>query len=645
MGFRMNQTAGTGQSQRLWPILAMLILIVALPTAGVLWFMNRAMQNERAAVRERLTEAYRSQLEAAAGRIEAAWDSKLSLLTQTPSKDRNSATFAELVKSGTVDSVLLYEDGRLKYPNLDTATSVSVEPKTQAWLEARRLEYEKNSPKAAADSYGRIARQSKQIRESAMAYLAQARCLNKAGQPQAAIALLTETLGDERFRNVADTQGRPLQPNAVLFALQLVKEPSDPLFSKTAQNLVDRLNNYGDPVMPSSQRRFLMQQLKSLWKECPVFPTLEAEEIAAALEDTELAGLKPGQLRQMPGSGIWGYQTPDQSILALFHQDHLIAFLNSAVAEQEPVSGVRISVLAPGESFAEALLNKEIREISPDWQLILNLEGPDPFESASDQNVTAYLWIGILMMATIVTLSILMAGYLRRQIRLTRLKNDLIATVSHELKTPLASMRLLVDTLRDGHYEDTQLVKEYLQLISKENARLSSLIEGFLTFSRMERKKTKFNRSPLQPREIVDAALEAVGDRLQAPDCTLELDLATELPPVMGDRDALITVLVNLLDNALKYSGDEKKIRLRGYSSDGNVYLEVQDSGIGFPRSASKKIFDRFYQVDKSLSRSTGGCGLGLSIVDFIISAHNGSVAAKSQPGKGSTFTVQLPAA
>jgi signal transduction histidine kinase len=116
--------------------------------------------------------------------------------------------------------------------------------------------------------------------------------------------------------------------------------------------------------------------------------------------------------------------------------------------------------------------------------------------------------------AGIVLLSILIAAYLRRQVRLTRLKNDLIATASHELKTPLASMHLLVDTLRDGHYQDTQLVQEYLHMIAKENARLSNLIEEFLTFSRMERNKAKFNKDVLKTDEIVHAALEAVGDRL-----------------------------------------------------------------------------------------------------------------------------------
>ena len=275
----------------------------------------------------------------------------------------------------------------------------------------------------------------------------------------------------------------------------------------------------------------------------------------------------------------------------------------------------------------------------------MNLEGPDPFQSASSQRITTYIWIGLLMTAGVVLLALLLAGYLKRQIRLTRLKNDLIANVSHELKTPLASMRLLVDTLRDGHTQDSQLVQEYLELISKENARLSSVIEEFLTFSRMERNKTKFDRSTLKTEDIIKAALELVGERLQAPGCQLNLELETDLPDIVGDRDALVAVLVNLLDNALKYSGDEKRIRLRGFSANGRVCLEVQDNGIGFPRSAAKRIFERFYQVDRTLSRRAGGCGLGLSIVKFIVDAHNGSITAKSQPGNGSTFTVQLPAA
>ena len=271
------------------------------------------------------------------------------------------------------------------------------------------------------------------------------------------------------------------------------------------------------------------------------------------------------------------------------------------------------------------------------------MEDSDPFESAANRRITVYLWIGVLLTCGIVGLSVLLTAWLRRQIKLTRMKNDLIATVSHELRTPLASIRMLVDTLLDGRCHDAQLVEEYMRLMAKENARLSRLIEDFLTFSRMERNMSKFERASVRPREITEAALEIIGDRLRAPGCELEVNFAPELPDITGDRDALVTVLVNLLDNAIKYSGDTKKIQVSCFAANGSVCFEVRDNGIGFPRSAAKKIFDRFYQVDRSLSGHAGGCGLGLSIVKFIISAHGGEVVAQSRPGQGSVFTVRLP--
>jgi signal transduction histidine kinase len=206
-------------------------------------------------------------------------------------------------------------------------------------------------------------------------------------------------------------------------------------------------------------------------------------------------------------------------------------------------------------------------------------------------------------------------------------------------------MRLLVDTLLDGQYRDTQQTFEYLQIIARENARLSNLIEEFLTYSRMERNKTTFDLKPLQALDFIQPAVASVSERLKAPGCRFNIDLAPDLPRIRGDRDALITVMVNLLDNALKYSGEEKKIELRGRRQNGHLCLEIEDNGIGFSRNVSGKIFDRFFQVDRSLAKDTGGCGLGLSIVRFIVSAHGGEITAESKPGIGSVFTVMLPVA
>jgi signal transduction histidine kinase len=197
------------------------------------------------------------------------------------------------------------------------------------------------------------------------------------------------------------------------------------------------------------------------------------------------------------------------------------------------------------------------------------------------------------------------------------------------------------------------MLKDYLQLISKENERLSRLIDNFLTFSRMERNKQAFQMRPTSPVSIARTAAEAVKTKLGRGNCLFETDIPDELPQIKADHDALVTVLVNLLDNAYKYSCDEKKIRLSVTADAGadfkpaqarTISFRVIDNGLGIPRRSLKKVFRRFYQVDRSLSRRAEGCGLGLSIAKFIVDAHQGTITVESKPGQGSTFTVTIPA-
>jgi signal transduction histidine kinase len=226
----------------------------------------------------------------------------------------------------------------------------------------------------------------------------------------------------------------------------------------------------------------------------------------------------------------------------------------------------------------------------------------------------------------------------------TRLKNDLIATVSHEMRTPVASMRVLLDNLIDGDIEEPQHVREYLEMIREENARLAALVEGFLAFSRMERRKWSLERAAVRVEDVVSAALDPLHERLHAPGCTVTIELAPDLPIVLGDREALSTAVGNLLENALKYSGDRKRIVVRARPIGRNVRIEVEDNGVGFSRREARRLFEPFYQVDRRLSRAAGGCGLGLSIVKSIVEAHAGAIAAHGEPGKGATFSITLPA-
>jgi len=241
-------------------------------------------------------------------------------------------------------------------------------------------------------------------------------------------------------------------------------------------------------------------------------------------------------------------------------------------------------------------------------------------------------------------LGLVAAGLLRRQMAVAQLKNDLVANVTHELKTPLSSMRLLVETLLNSPKLEEKTARDYLQLIARENLRLSQLIDNFLAFSRIERDKYAFEFRPVPAGEIAESAAAAVRERFNAPQCHFQTRIGENLPEVVADSGAMVTALVNLLDNAWKYSGEEKEIVFTAEARNGGVIFAVKDNGIGLPPGESERIFKRFYQVDPKLSRTGSGCGLGLSIVQFIVTAHSGAVTVESEPGKGSRFSIVLPA-
>ena len=146
------------------------------------------------------------------------------------------------------------------------------------------------------------------------------------------------------------------------------------------------------------------------------------------------------------------------------------------------------------------------------------------------------------------------------------------------------------------------------------------------------------------PAEIAEAAAEAMQTKFNGGKCKFDVSIGENLPQVSADKDAMVTVLVNLLDNAYKYSYDDKQIELKVFAEENKVCFSVSDNGFGIPRRAVKKIFNRFYQVDSSLSRQAEGTGLGLAIVKFIVDAHKGQITVDSKPGKASIFTVKLPA-
>lgn len=279
----------------------------------------------------------------------------------------------------------------------------------------------------------------------------------------------------------------------------------------------------------------------------------------------------------------------------------------------------------------------------PFWKVELYLQKREPLADSGDDRIALVAWpAGIAVLANLAIAGA--AGFaVYRQMKLQELKNSTLATVSHELKTPLASIRVLLDTLLEGRYRGDAQLREYLELVSRENMRLSRLIENFLTLTRIERGVYVFRKTPVAPNEIVRAALESTN--LNRNGAQVECRLGENLPLVSTDRDSLNILLVNLLENAWKYTGDDKRILVETKRSGDRVVFAVEDNGIGIARAERAKIFGRFYQIDQRLARSAEGCGLGLSIVKQIADAHGGEISVESEPGKGSRFTAGIPIA
>ena len=451
--------------------------------------------------------------------------------------------------------------------------------------------------------------------------------------------------GRAAYPRLAPAAERSIAANAELLELERMTDKTNPRFKQIAGLLRDRVTNYAADTLSSAQRRFLMHELKRL-DPTVEFPTLAAEELAARYLEANPVVPTTTTLRATELRDVWAVASPNRRVLALFTTAGLRAKLDDLIRDPSLPKGVRVAVVAPGEDAMteSTLVTASLGPELSGWRLSLSLDDRALFDTESDQGVVRYLAIGSVVIAAMAVLAVFIARGFGRQVALARLKNDLVANVSHELKTPLTAMRALVDTLLDAERFDEKTTREYLELLATENARLSRLIENFLTFSRLERNKFKFEFARVRPQQVVEGAVAALGERGHAPGCTFESHVATDLPSIHGDADALVTALLNLLDNAWKYTGDGKRISLRAEAHNGVVCFAVEDNGIGLSPSECRRVFRRFYQSDQRLARTAGGCGLGLSIVQSIVEAHHGSVRVKSEPGRGSTFTIEIPA-
>lgn len=291
---------------------------------------------------------------------------------------------------------------------------------------------------------------------------------------------------------------------------------------------------------------------------------------------------------------------------------------------------------------SEALHSEEFLGDGSPWRLqAVALSGFDAGQVRSENS----RWLLLMSAAALFLLlgAVIFNRIFLHQVGVTRLRTHLLSNISHELKTPLSLIRLYTETLEAGRARTAEEQQKFLKIISRETVRLTHLIDNLLDVQRIEENRKQYSFAQVRPGRVVRETVEAFRLQLAEQGFELKLDVDEDLPLLYLDEEALTQALINLLDNAAKYSQTNREIRVGCGRRDGRVCISVQDRGIGIPPREQDKIFQSFYRVEKTDVHDVKGSGLGLAVVAHVAAAHGGDVKVQSKPGQGSTFTLCIP--
>jgi len=279
----------------------------------------------------------------------------------------------------------------------------------------------------------------------------------------------------------------------------------------------------------------------------------------------------------------------------------------------------------------------------PPWEIHVSMPSPSPAERTFRQRRLLYILIALVVTAALVGGGTMAIRGTAKELRLARLKSEFVSTVSHEFRTPLTSIRYLSELLERGRVKEESQKLKYYQTITRESERLSRLIENTLDFSKIEAGMKKYEFSETDVTELVEEATEGFRKQLAPKKFVAGYEIAKDLPKVYWDKEAVRRALLNLLDNAFKYSGESRNIQVRAWADPRFIYIAVEDQGIGIAPEEQKKVFEKFYRSEHNQESHIRGSGIGLTLVTHIAQAHGGEVTLESQPGKGTTVTLRFP--
>ena len=507
----------------------------------------------------------------------------------------------------------------------------------------------------AADSYRQAMSQAHASAQAAYAQLLLARSLAKSQQQSEAIVHYKKILALPS--ELVDEQGVPFSLYAAGLLLETGNEHQAVLecvrvelntkrwLPPTESYILRELTNKLAEAAPDNTLREAAKQIQQ-----QISRRIRELEQAAALQK-DFPNLKLAPVTGNPASAsepLWIPYGEDpwlvslatelagaRSAIIVVRADSILAALRSDVRASNSTGGAKL--ITDNESKGESL-----GENFPGLRVDLGSDGPTQSQRWNPQRTFYFLALLLVLSVTSFGAYLLWLD-VRRESRLAEMRSQFVSSVSHELKTPLTAIRMFAETLRMGRSPDQHTQAEYLDTIINESERLTRLLNNVLDFSQIEQGQKTYHLVPTSLVEVVHTAVRALEYPLAQQGFELRLDVEESLPVVNADGDALQQAILNLLTNAMKYSGASREIDLRLHRQNGQAVIQVTDYGVGIAREEHAPIFENFYRVLTPESKLIPGAGLGLTLVAHVAMAHGGSVEVQSAPGEGSTFSICLP--
>lgn len=627
---RIEAVKTAGDYRRRARRIALLLSAILIPTAAVILLVVRVVRQETELSERRASEQRREALD----QLRRELTARLQALRLEEVNRLIGESGRRLPPNSPIVFVAPLMDDRMVVPWEDGRTApLSTAEFARAQREAESREFRQHDPAAAVAAYRRLLEMARSPWEQCSARLWLGRSYLKAGMTADAERIDRAAL--QACGDVSDADGVPLGVYAA--ERLLANGKSDEAVTEFL------LRRARAPQWRSPNEAFILQALlrrSSSSAAAEALRTLaveirNAEQISTLVQDMhDRLGVLQRASRSGPGDLAWMGYGDEPWLLTLVSPTSFAPPVIMAVSSRRIVPEdvtLRVGPMADAFPLGDGFVDLHVR-----WP---------PGRFTVPPPVPGVLYASMLC---VVFGAALLAGYLllrdvHRETETAAMRSHFVASVSHELKTPLTSIRAHAETLLLGRADSAATTADYLKTILSESERLTRLVDSVLEFSRIEQGRKTYHLQPTQLEDVVRSAAKTMEYALSQLGFTLTISSDGSAPTLLADPEALTQAILNLLGNAMKYSGEARSIDMRIGTRDGEAFVDVVDHGIGIARDDQSRIFERFHRVQSIETAGIAGTGLGLPLARHVVEAHRGRIAVVSDPGRGSTFSVRIP--